>query len=86
MGDIIIVVIFGCLGGLATAKLIEMLTAERTYMYMCSYHHKNGLGTALIKRHEKIRTRNDVVELQHHIEEEGNVKNVGLINYILLKK
>jgi hypothetical protein len=81
----IIAAVGGILSGLAIVWSI-FKRPERKYTYMCSYHHKNGLGTAIMNCCEKIRTRDDVVKLQHDIESQCELEHVGLINYILLKR
>lgn len=86
MDYIFIWVLSAVIVGCSIGAILVWLVPGPPYVYMCSYHHKTGLGTEFVKRHEKIRTTNDVVELQHVIEEQGNVEHVGLINYILLKK
>lgn len=82
---VIIAAVGGILSGLAIVWTI-FKRPERKYTYMCSYHHKKGLGTAFIERHGKIKTPADVIELHHNIESQCEVEHVGLINYILLKK
>lgn len=56
------------------------------YVYLVSYHHSTGVGTAAIVRHSKINTAVKAEEVRSFIQKENGLNNVGIINFILLEK
>lgn len=86
MDYIFIWVLSAVMVGRSIGAILLWLVPGPPYVYMCSYHHKTGMGTAIITRNKKVRTSDDVVAMQLAIECQCKVEHVGLINYILLKK
>lgn len=58
----------------------------KVYEYIIAYHHKNGTGTAYVRRNKKIESISDALELQNDIERKNGIENVGLVNVQLLRE
>lgn len=56
------------------------------YEYHVAYHHSTGTGSCVMLRRKKINSAVDVVSVQKFIEEQTGLKNVGLTNFIFLRK
>lgn len=54
------------------------------YKYYVSYAHDRGFGYCEIIRDKEINDCNDVVNMSKVISKSGGVKDVVIINYILL--
>ena len=61
----------------------------KKYCYLISYHHKYvaglGIGTTIITRDRKIKTDDDITDVQKFIEYHNSVENVGIISFQRLK-
>lgn len=56
------------------------------YEYLVSYAFSGGCGTSYIVRKDKIDSAEQAQSVGKFIEETNNLKNVGIVNFQLLRK
>ena len=56
------------------------------YLYSISFFHSNGNGSIQIYRDKKINSLEDFEDVREFISKENNLKNVAIINIILICK
>lgn len=54
--------------------------------YLVSYFHETGVGRIFIEAKSPIDTEDRIVETEEVIAKKGNLKRVGITNFILLKE
>ena len=58
---------------------------KKFYHYLAAYTFKGGIGTITLELKRKIKTVDDIEELQNHsMETNEGITNVGITNYQLI--
>jgi hypothetical protein len=59
---------------------------KKKYLYLVSYFHQMGSGSAQLYRRKKINNLKEFNEVRNFIEQSNNLENVAIINIMLLGK
>lgn len=62
------------------------MRTPKKYEYLVSFKHSSGYGTSYILRSEKINSAEEALGVQRFIEKENDLKDVALVNFVLLRK
>ena len=65
-------------------RLMMKIFRKRLYCYLLAYTCKGGEGCMTLKLERKIKTVDDIKELQKYIEDTTECVNVGIKNFILV--
>lgn len=59
---------------------------RKKYEYLVAYFYGDGVGSCCLEIDRKIASADDVAFVKRHIEMTYDLKNVGLVNIVLLRK
>ena len=65
-------------------RLMMKIFKKRLYCYLIAFIHKGGEGCMTVNLEHKIKTMDDIKELQKYIEDTTECVNVGIKNFILV--
>ena len=65
-------------------RLMMKIFKKRLYCYLIAFIHKGGEGCMTVNLEHKIKTVDDIKELQKYIENTTECVNVGIKNFILV--
>ena len=65
-------------------RLIMKIFKKRLYCYLIAFIHKGGEGCMTVNLEHKIKTVDDIKELQKYIEDTTECVNIGIKNFILV--
>ena len=65
-------------------RLMMKIFKKRLYCYLIAFIHKGGEGCMTVNLEHKIKTVDDIKELQKYIEDTTECVNIGIKNFILV--
>ena len=65
-------------------RLMMKIFKKRLYCYLIAFIHKGGEGCMTVNLEHKIKTVDDIKELQKYIEDTTECVNIGIKNFTLV--
>ena len=65
-------------------RLMMKIFKKLLYCYLIAFIHKGGEGCMTVNLEHKIKTVDDIKELQKYIEDTTECVNIGIKNFILV--